>query len=465
MLLLSLSIKTAFGHNNQNIVFVSSSLGNDNNNGTSELCPVKTINQALQLGNIVYLKCGDVFFENVSLQDVFVSCYGKGPKPVLSGYKRNAKQKWQKISLNVWKTSLVEYGYSGKVVSGSTLENNIGCIHDYQVDSIHGRKVRFREDLKENWDLWQTNNYKNPSPSDFDDIYIYYSGNPNEMCLEFSTGTTGVLMNNSTLENIKIEGFGCHGIAARTRSIIKNCEIDAIGGKIQIGYEVFTSLGNGIEFYVSRDIENCVVQNCKITRCYDCGITIQGSDSGKATPRNILIDNNLIMNCCQGWEDFLRNDSDVVYNNCVFQNNYVLNSGLTSGFSYPPRFKYCHVLGNNFKGNKGMIIKDNVFVGGNYYCSGEYQGSYKSNIWHGNVCYIKRGDYILSNYFGTADVIRIPQEKGKYKSLKAATKAVLGKYTVLTGDQTTKFIITSERGLNRKIRKISHKYENSISKL
>ena len=228
---------------------------------------------------------------------------------------------------------------------------------------------------------------------------------------------------------------------------------------IAINDNYFTPYGNGIEFWISRNTEDCIVDNCIISRCYDCGVSIQGSGGRQATPRNINISNNLIDRCCQGWEDFLRNDSNVVYENCVFENNIVVNSGNTSGFGYPEsRFKYCHVLGNNTKGNKGMIIRNNTFVGGNYYCSGAYNGKYKSNKWQGNTCVIKRGDFILSNYYGTKDVIRIPVEKGEFPTLKDATETAISRYRELTGDETTRFVIKDSVAIDKQIKKLKKKY-------
>ena len=443
------------------VIYVSSSQGNDKNDGFSTASPVSTIVMALTKGDSILLKCGDVFYESVRLQHCYLSQYANGRLPVICGYKRVVAPRWEKVEDNIWKISLSDGNYNGNTANAlSSMANNIGCLHDIINDSIHGRKVRYRELLKHNWDIWQTDHFnaRETIPSDFDSLYLYLNGNPNKLCIEFSVGSSGVVMSNATVEGIRIEGFGGHGIAAKSNSTIRNCVIDAIGGKTQVGYEVFTSLGNGVEFYVSENISECLVENCKVSRCYDCGITIQGSDCGQATPSNIIVRNNLIFDCCQGWEDFLRNDSNVVFKDCVFENNIILNSGKTSGFNYPPRFKYCHVLGNNFNGNKGMVIKDNIFVGGNFYCSGAYKGKYKSNVWKKNTCFIKRGEYILSNYVGTADVIRIPTEKGNYGSLKKATLAAISRYREMTGDMTTRFVIEKENKLNKRIAKFKKRY-------
>lgn len=441
-------------------VYVSSLTGKDSNLGIVDTSPLKTIDAALAKSDTIRLKCGEHFFvKGINLKGKYLANYGEGALPVVSGYKRIVEPSWERVEGNIWKLNLASDNFTGRLQQGSSMSNNIGCIHEYDKDLIHGHKVQFYSELETDWDIWQTERFDGKTPtSEFDWVYLYYHGNPNKLKLEFSITDTAVRMSNATIENIRFEGYG-FGISAGTNSIIRGCEIDAVGGRIQIGYGKFTCYGNGIEFYVYEDIGNCLVEDCVISRCYDCGITIQASNYKQATPRNIIIRNNLIDRCCQGWEDFLRNDSNVMYENCVFEKNIVTNSGNSSGFGYPEsRFKYCHVLGNNTKGNKGMIIRNNTFVGGNYYCSGAYQGEYKSNVWEGNTCVIKRGDYILGNYTGTKDVIRIPKEKGEYASLKEATDNAIKRYRRLTGDETTKFIIKDEKTINRQVAKLKKKY-------
>lgn len=433
-------------------VYVSSSLGSDKYSGQSEDVPFKTIAKALTLSCDIKLKAGDVFYETVDLKGKTLTRYGEGTNPMLCGYKRIKRHNWEKVEEHIWKIKLSDDNYTGYITNGSTISNNIGCLHEYDKDLIHGRKVQFRKELKENWDIWQTERYDSQvSSSEFDWLYLYYSGNPNILKIEFSVYDTALRIENSVIDGIDIVGFG-FGIAGGPKSIIRNCKIDAIGGRIQIGAKEYICYGNGIEFYINRNIHNCLVENCTISRCYDCAVTIQGSDGGQATPRNIVIKHNLIFDCCQAWEDFLRNDNNVVYENCRFENNTILNSGNTSGFGYPEsRFKFCHVLGNNTMGDKGMIIRNNTFVGGNWHCGNPYNGKYRSNVWEGNTCVIKRGDYLLGDYFGTSDVIRIPTEKGEFRSLKAATEDAIRRYRQITGDQTTQFIIQREGIVTRKV--------------
>ena len=449
------------GHASGKTIYVSSSTGSNENDGLTPQSPVKTIAEALRKGDTIRLKRGDVFFESIKLNKKYCLAYGQGEKPVIAGWKRIEGDYWEECKNNIWRICLTDgKRYSGFQIFGSSNLNNIGCIHEYQKDEIHGRRVQRKADLKVDWDFYQTYHHdkKEVTNHDFDTLYLYSHDNPNYLNLEFSVAEAAVRICEATIDNIRMEGFG-FGISAMTGSIIRNCDIDAIGGMMAYTASEFVSYGNGVEFYISKDVENCVVENCIISRCYDCGVSIQASGQGQAQPRNIIIRNNLIERCCQGWEDFLRNDSNILYKNCRFENNVVLNSGNTSGFGYPEsRFKFCHVLGNNTQGNKGMIIRNNTFVGGNYYCSGAYQGEYKSNVWEGNTCVIKRGDYILSNYMGTKDVIRIPKDKGDFASISEATDDAIRRYRKLTGDETTKFIIKDEKTINRQISKLKKKY-------
>lgn len=442
-------------------VYVSSSEGSDANTGSTEEYPLKTLSVALKKGAEIYLKAGDIFYGNILLTNKKLLKYGNGDNPAICGYKRIIVPNWISVGKNIWKIDLTADNYSGVSFKGENFLNNIGCIHEYDTNKLHGRKMQFFSELKQNWDIWQTESFskKDTSPSSFNYLYLYYTGNPNELKLEFSTGSTGIQASNAIVSNIDVRGFGKHGIAAGTNTLIEYCNIDVIGGTMQVGYSSFVCLGNGIEFYVSKNISNSMVRKCKISRCYDCGVTIQGSGHGQATPSNIEVYENCIENCCQGWEDFLRNDTDVKYLNCVFRDNIVINSGKSLGFGYPKgRFKYCHVLGNNIKGNKGMIIRNNVFIGGNYYCSGAYQKKYQSNIWKNNICYIEPGYWILSNYTGQQDVIYIPVERGKHVSLKKATEHAISEYRNLTGDQTTVFKISSRKEIQKKIRDYKNKF-------
>lgn len=437
-------------------VYVSASQGNDVHSGLTFDNPIKHISKALTIGDTIYLKAGDIFFETVDFTGKYVTRYGKGKDPVICGFKHIETPQWIQVDENIWKINLKGNYYTG--ITGEDYRlNNIGCIYDCEKDAVHGRKVQYKKDLSEEWDFWQTPFYKTEDvkSDSFDWLYLYMKTNPNRLKLSLSVGVTGVKISNGKISHVQIRGFGRHGIAAGSNVDISHCRIDIIGGSMQIGYKNFVCLGNGIEFYVAKDIANSKVEKCEISRCYDCGATIQGSGKQDATPSNILIRKNYIHDCCQGWEDFLRNGEKDNFNNCIFTENLLIDNGNRIAFGYDrSRFKFCQVLGNNLTGNRGMIIKNNVFINGNYYCSGAYQNRYASNVWIGNICYIQKGQFLLGNYTGTKDVIRIPVDKGYFSSLDEATEAAISQYRKLTGDETTTFIIADEK----KMKCIKKKY-------
>ena len=426
-------------------IYVSSTLGEDRNTGLTEDAPLKTLRAAYSKGSncTILLKAGDVFYrESTLVLNRKLGKYGSGANPTLCGYKRIMQPRWERVGNNIWRISLVENNYSGVQIEESSYSNNIGCIHEYDKDVIHGRKRHYIKDLKEDWDMWQTESTGSSTPKEaYDILYLYYSGNPNKLKLEFSTGQIAVTLRNGTLENVNVVGYG-FGISAGSNAHIRGCHIDAIGGRQLITSKSFVCDGNGVGIwiYADKDTENTTVEDCFISRIYDSGVCLSGSDGNSTTARNIAIRNNLLAYCCQGWEDFLRNNPPSHYDNCVFENNIVVFSG-ESGFGYPEsRFKYCHVLSNNFKGDKKMIFRNNTFIGGNFHCNGGYQGTYTTNVWENNTCYLTNENYLMGNYSGTKDVVKLGSSK----------RIAISHYRILTEDNSTKFVVRSKSSVKRR---------------
>lgn len=435
-------------------VYVSSSIGSDTNSGLTADVPFKSIAMALKKGKVIYLKAGDVFYEYVSVSKKELIRYGEGKNPELNGFRYLYKGQWEKRGDCVWYLDLTDVKATGYPAKGSSELNNIGCFYEPDKDQIHGRRCESIKKLKADWDFYQgdTHDFHDKGNLCFDGVYLYLDGlNPNELNLAISVGSHyGLSLGDALVENVNVKGFGTGGINLIGTCSVKGCRIDMVGGSMMLNSQETVCLGNGIDFWLYRTSSDCIIEGNYISRCYDCGCSIQGARAGRATPKNIVFRDNLITDCCQGWEDFLRNDSDVKFENCRFENNIVINAG-ESGFGYPEsRKKRCNVLGNNYEGDKGMIIRRNTFIGGNYYCSGAYQGNYKSNIWEGNIHYIPRGAYLLSNYIGSQDVIEVPES--------GSAKIEIAKYRELTGDKSTKFKVCSVSRINTLSKRTIKKY-------
>lgn len=428
--------------------YISSSKGSETNDGLTENTPLLRIPKEIKNNDRILLKAGDVFYSQLSLSKNIVTRYGEGSNPILSGYKRILTPRWERVSGNIWRICLSNDNYSG-FITGSSLLNNIGSLHEYDKDILHGRKVRYKKELVRDWDIWQSENFSSKAPtSEYDSLYLFLKQDPNKLKIEFSIGGTAVRMFASTLDHINIEGFG-FGISAFSNCHINECKVDAIGGMVQLGQSDFVCFGNGIEFYISGIVENSLVENCYIRRCYDCGCSIQGSGHKGAYPKNIVFRNNMIEKCCYGWEDFLNNGDGCNYVNCSFEKNIVVYGDSEFGYS-STAVRYCHILGNNCTGNRGMIIKGNTFIGGNLYRSGAYKNEYKSNIWINNLYYSTYGRYLLCNYMGTKDHLVV-------KNFETLKNSIYG-YRNLTGDKSTKIKIMSQSALSRKESKTIRAY-------
>lgn len=452
---------SAFGKSKtENRCYVSSSVGYDSNNGSIE-SPFRTLSKALESGaDTILLKSGDIFYEKMLIDGHVVDKYGVGEKPILCGVKIPEKGAWEngvlkngnwiKCKSNIWRIdlSMEDDKYSGFKTGGASFFNNIGAVVNLITDDMNNcRKVPQYSDLIENFDLWQACPVEDTGssiPQDFNFLYMYFDGNPNEYDFGVTMGTSAITVQNGDIRNISIKYWG-FGILFKDNVNISHCDIDGIGGFIQRGYKKWVLLGNGIETWVSNSVRHdCIIENCKVSRTFDCGATIQGSSNQNSIKaENIIFRNNIFRNCCQSFEEFLRGpDNEDLYYNCIFENNISIDAGISTGFRYyDDRYKRCHFLSNSNLRNTNMIYRNNVAINGNYYCAGAYNKLYRQAVWQDNTCHIKRGQDLLGNYGGTKDVIKIPTERGIFNSLEAATDSAISRYRYFTGDKTTKFII------------------------
>lgn len=57
-------------------IYVSSTLGNDNNSGLLKEFPVQTLKTAIRLGDTILLKSGDIFYESIEVEYCIIGKYG-----------------------------------------------------------------------------------------------------------------------------------------------------------------------------------------------------------------------------------------------------------------------------------------------------------------------------------------------------------------------------------------------------
>ena len=460
--------------------FVSSSSGNDVNDGKSIRSPLKTINKALDLGfKTIFLKCGDVFFEELNLKNTRIDSYGSGVKPLFSGFRKiNSENLWELVDSvhYVWRIKLTNaQNFSGFKVSDSTY-NDVGLIHNTLTDEVFGHKVAFKTKMQLDASGIVDNGSGVQKYSYLKDCYDFYQEdlaylywrldqnlNPNTIKgLEFACSGICIRMNRSTIRNVKIEGFHYGILKSETPTydiLVDHVDLDLIGGSTSSGNNTigtgFLRSGNGIEFWVVKDIYNVKVENCSFKRIFDCGVTLQGNSmiNGKTlkestiipTARNVVFSHNIFSNCRQACEWFLsaysngkENGEEVPFVNCEFSNNICIASG--DNYFSSKELRDAHILA----GSTNLVVKNNTFYGGNYYMLRHQLVSFGKN-----VVYIERGKYLCANDNKTKMVFVPTQDRKTWvnqncHNLKEATEAAISLYRIYTGDNGTRFKIIED---------------------
>lgn len=389
------------------IYYVSFSEGATGNDGLSESTPLLHIADVKVKKNITLrLKCDDVFFENISgYSDCIVESYGKGNKPILCGIKvlKNTDAWEYDKEYLCWRLDLQKAeNFVGMPADGLT--NNIGCIYDEKHDKIYGRLLNDLDKLKEDGDFYTTNkcDSKEVTGDDFRYLYFKYHANPSilgNLC--FSTAKAGISkMYNCTIKDIAIIGFGGHGMGVLDHCTVADCVLDIIGGSIQLGKCPWVRFGNGIEFYItSNPVSNSIVRGCRISRTFDCGVTIQGSGDNMGDAVNIRFTNNRFIYCRQAFEHFMQsNGNPARYIDCSFDNNISLWAG-DNQFGCPEQ-RDAAVLSYELQ-DKSCSITNNIFYGSNYYFGNKLPDGMTNNL-----VYLYPDQFLHHSHF-RADAMRV----------------------------------------------------------
>ncbi len=279
------------------IYYVSSSSGDDANDGLSEAKPWKTLtrvnNTTVPAGSVILFKRGDIWNMEgrfLSKANVTFSAYGTGAKPVFANYIDASKTSdWTNVGENLWVYSGsyetpnppgknyegidISDKYPKLDIPGSYITsvdgadgNDIGNIifnddegwgvkitkknavnTSIELGTVptgfgtlthHARPFTDQKDLAQNLEY-----YHNPTESR---LYLYCDGgNPAEVFSKIKLvvegygffGGTESVSKNVTLDNLAFKYWGCHGISVNQAVdfTVRNCEIGWCGGSVQ-GY-------------------------------------------------------------------------------------------------------------------------------------------------------------------------------------------------------------------------------------
>lgn len=373
-------------------VYYVSENGNDNNDGLSPATAVRTLAKASNLpfekGDTILLERGGVFRGHliIRVENITVSAYGKGPKPVINGSPENGAKPhyWSLLegtdNIYVYYKPLCEIG-------GICFDDGKKAAIKVTPHFIDGRysnpdKTVFdvKSGLKDNYSFFCeicteiVNGF--PAIHDFEKhlgkLYLRCDeGNPGEVfeSIEFFArgNTIGPCADYLTVDNICLKYCGTHSIGCGNRNglTVRNTEIGWGGGCVQFytntGYPV--RFGNGIEIYVG--CKDFTVENCYIYQIYDAGVTHQYKDGPADGPtckhENVTYRNNLIEYCIYNIEYFLEQTGheDLIMKNVIMEGNILRFAGYGWGSFYS---RAAHIKGWDHRNiSENFVIRNNIF--------------------------------------------------------------------------------------------------------
>lgn len=440
-------------------IYVSSSKGSDSNPGT-RMKPVATIARALALGNDIRLRCGDWFYESIEEYDIRVSSYGPASKgkPVLSGFRKLAAGQTGKDGRSVWERGAFDkegtwhpdnegdiYRLDMKApgIFGGFTDNsrenysNIGTLYDPSCDRMYGRKCQAQTEelynslevrtgssyrfLARDYDFFQTTRADASGNAAY--RYLYVKASSPELLrdkeLWMSAGVNAIRGACKTISGIKVFGWGYHGVKGFSDIHIEGCDFDIIGGSVLVTYPRWVRYGNGVEFWATSS-RNSSCRGCHFSRIYDTATTIQGPMSREDCSfcENIIFEGNVMNDCRQDFEVWIRTTDNTMPVNCAFIGNRGYDSG-SNGFE-SEEVNNTHMLHYvNRYAISGIDIRDNEFWGGDglYFVSGR-----ENDMPIGKTTYhCGLGDPVIKGARGlviTAPVL----EEGRYRYVSSVSE-------------------------------------------
>ena len=394
------------------VFYVSSSEGDDKNDGLTTATPWKSLEKVSDFpfvaGDTVLFKRGDLFRGNVRTKSgVTYSAYGTGKKPAFYGCHKSLcdASLWEIYDNenNIWKCTEPMHDAGTIVFDG-------GADVAYKlIPSYNGKEFVLREDNKTTFniseqmtkhldfywefsgDVFNTTESKGesfPVPEMYKvnpmgTLYLRCEkGNPGEVFSEIEAVARVHMFivndnENVTIDNLCIKYVGMHGVTGggHVKGLcVKNCEFGYIGGAIQNfrgtdpnfpkgGRGSVTRFGNAVEIY--GGCENYTVENNYFYEVYDAAITHQMTTDKKLVMKDIKYRRNVIEKCVYGIEYFLdqvNGENESIMENVEISDNFIRLSGYGWGQQRHNFDTPSHIKSWNFRNTaKNFVISNNIF--------------------------------------------------------------------------------------------------------
>lgn len=290
----------------------------------------KIENYAFKSGDRLLLRCGDVFYgdlspcvEQTSEEPFLVTSYGSGRRPEI----RHAKvicRPWEPFDGEFYRFNLTDTTmFEGLKDS----DDNVGFMEDSSGVKWGNRKEN-REACEERYEFFCDNGF----------IYVKTDRDPYEELGVLILGVNGHIVrldSHMTVKGLHLHYGAGHGVVVKDPSVhhgvVCDCVIEDIGGS-RLGNKGWTKYGNGIEFYCGAS--HMLVENNIIRNVYDVGFTVQGPVV--CVWKDIVVRRNIFAYNTQSFETWTTGTEahqglDGVY----FEDNVCINQG--EGWGTPAR--------------------------------------------------------------------------------------------------------------------------------
>lgn len=290
--------------------YISSTEGDDNNDGLSPEKPFKTLQALKELytcdGDAILFKRGDTFRFGEALKvrhEITYGSYGQGAKPKIYGSPENYAQNtaWEKVEDNIWKIAFEYKEACGLVINHSEI---VGINKYTGIDTLSANGDYYHDTENNVFYLYCDKGKPNEV---YEDIEIM----PSATLIKLPDSARSIVIDNLCLiytSASAINGSTPNGLH------ITNCEIGFTGGK-WVGSDHKLRYGNAIEFW--NGAKDTTIKNNWIYQTYDSAFTWQGNNGG--TYQNISLEGNLFEYNNADIEFFDRNGS--TFDNIVMKEN------------------------------------------------------------------------------------------------------------------------------------------------
>lgn len=350
--------------------YVSSSDGDDGDSGLTQELAKATLSWVNSVtftaGDSILFKRGDTFRGSLyqdedgsSASYIVYGAYGTGARPKILGSKDlSATGDWEVHSGNVWKTT----------ATLGTAQNDIGNLI-FNNEVLWGYKKKNIDSLNvQGKFFYNTTDHL---------LYMYSASNPGTYYSHIEAAGhhdihQGLIkwINSSyiKIEDLDIRYGSAAGIETQASSfiIVEDCDVSWIGAEwVDVSGASLTRVGNGISFVLTND--NIIVRNCRVSQCFDAGISPQAWGTTAWSMTNMWFYNNVITNCYYSFETWA--NPTFTLSNIHFFNNTCVDAGINHwGYDIPLQrgdnsFNACHVMMWALTGTvSNVTVKNNVFM-------------------------------------------------------------------------------------------------------